>query len=75
MTRPVRFCGLCGGRVPASSPTYDAPIAYCHAHADIAAAGDRLPPDPAGEVESALMLAAEVRRIREDTHPARERGR
>lgn len=44
-TRPVRFCGICGGRVHPLSRTYGLPIAYCRAH-DRVPALDAIPPDP-----------------------------
>lgn len=56
MTRPVRFCGICGARVAVNSWTVNMPIAYCRAHADTVTL-DQLPPDP---VESLPMQAADT---------------
>jgi hypothetical protein len=57
MSRPVRFCGICGARVAANSALVNAPIAYCHAHADTVTL-DQPPPDP---LVSLPMQADDIR--------------
>lgn len=36
-SRPVRFCGVCGHRVPVTSRTYGLRVAYCRLHDDVPA--------------------------------------
>jgi len=55
-----RWCGVCGVRVPSSSPTLEDLIAYCPTHAELVKAAEKLPRDPAEELPT---MAAELRRL------------
>jgi hypothetical protein len=56
MSRPRRFCGLCGRMIGPGNPTDNAPIAYCLSHVDLVGL-DNPPPDP---LESLPMYAADT---------------
>ena len=69
MIRQRWNCSLCGALT--ALPHWTDGYARCNAHAGLPSEASLLPPDPATRLP---RMAAELA-DREDTHPARERGR